>query len=134
MGGGVRKKRRCPPTGRGGDLGLQPILFSTTVACKNATPLTHWKNKWNYVIRCFGVFLALPFFQQPAGSLVVPRLFLGARRGRVFPGPRVVRAPSIAAVNLGFLVGPRREPQRAGVAERQRGHCVVALRQPIVAR
>src|SRR5262245_44314327 len=55
--------------------------------------------------------------------LVVPWLFLGARRGRVFPGPRVIRAPGIAAVDFGFLVGPRREPQRAGVAECQRGHC-----------
>src|SRR5262245_20399019 len=40
--GGFEKKR--VPTDRArGDLGLQPILFSTTVACKNATPLTHWK-------------------------------------------------------------------------------------------
>src|SRR5262245_43962280 len=133
MGGGVRKKEGAhrPSAGRPRIATYSFFYNGCVQKCHTTNTL---ENKWNYVIRCFGVFLALPFFQQPAGSLVVPRLFLGARRGRVFLGPRVVRAPSIAAVNLGFLVGPRREPQRAGVAERQRGHCVVALRQPIVAR
>src|SRR5262249_2379172 len=38
--GGGSKKRRCPSAERGGGLALQPILFSKTVACKNATSLT----------------------------------------------------------------------------------------------
>jgi len=83
-----------------------------------------WLGPRNAISTRFPAF----FFPTACGVLIVPRLFLGARRGRVFPGARVVRAPSIAAVNLAFFVGPRREPERSSVAQCERGRRVEPLR------